>query len=200
MIRAGHMDGNLSTGKPVTMDTDLTPLADWFGSTDKPILLFCVGAPRANGDCYGPVLGSLLRGHVNRHRVSIMGTMEKPIHALNLTKKIAEAKRRYSNHVVVAIDAAATRGKVGQIAFGEGMLVPGAGCGKLLDPVGDYYLMAGTFKDLGDRTANLLAACFAADREFCRSLAVRTAEAILDGLRRRRNRRAQSRQSAVVIA
>ena len=52
----------------------------------SPVIL-CIGSDRLTGDCLGPITGSRLQ-RILGERVSVLGTLEDPVHALNLKETI----------------------------------------------------------------------------------------------------------------
>lgn len=108
-------------------------------SSDKCILL-CIGTDRFIGDCLGPLSGTLL-SKLNL-QIPILGTLENPVHAVNLRKTMSYIKTSYSGHKVIAIDAClGTRQSVGYIQVKEGSIQPGRGVGKRLTQVGDCSII-----------------------------------------------------------
>ena len=81
---------------------------------ENPCLIFCIGTDRYIGDCLGPLTGTFLS---KLHIVTpIFGTLDNPIHAINLSKNIIEVKIKYPNHKIIAIDAClGTKDNIGSI-------------------------------------------------------------------------------------
>lgn len=102
----------------------------------RNIIFACVGTDRSTGDSLGPLVGSRLEAL----GFPVVGTLDNPLHAMNL-------KERIENEIpedayVVAVDAALGQvHSVGKVQFEEGPLKPGAGVNKDLPPIGDchYY-------------------------------------------------------------
>ena len=71
----------------------------------------------------------------------IYGSLENPIHALNLTDKLSEIKSIHKNPFIIGIDACLGRLKsVGIIQIGMGPVKPGSGVNKDLPNVGDMHI------------------------------------------------------------
>lgn len=106
----------------------------------RDLAFMCIGTDRSTGDALGPLVGTfLLEKGVAAHRV--WGTLDKPVHATNLTTALADMNRSFPRSTVIAVDACLGRAEnVGVIAFGAGPLRPGAGVHKTLPPVGCVYL------------------------------------------------------------
>lgn len=106
---------------------------------DKCIIL-CIGTDRFIGDCLGPLTGTLLSKL--SLPIPVLGTLEDPVHAVNLRKTISHIKSSYRGHRVVAIDAClGTHQSVGYIQVKDGSIQPGRGVGKKLSHVGDCSIV-----------------------------------------------------------
>ncbi|MCC3359355.1 spore protease YyaC [Bacillus sp. REN16] len=106
----------------------------------QPIVIFCIGTDRSTGDCLGPLIGTKIAEKGLSH-FHVYGTLDEPIHAVNLQEKIEEINQRYSNPFIIGIDACLGRLKsVGSITIGEGPIKPGAGVNKELPPIGDMHI------------------------------------------------------------
>ncbi|WP_077215220.1 spore protease YyaC [Bacillus dakarensis] len=107
---------------------------------NRPIVFVCIGTDRSTGDSLGPLIGTLLEEKANSP-FHIYGTLEDPIHAVNLEDKINEIKEKHLNPLIVGIDACLGRLKsVGYIQIGSGPVKPGAGVKKELPDVGEYHI------------------------------------------------------------
>ena len=108
-------------------------------SSDKCIIL-CIGTDRFIGDCLGPLTGTLLSKL--SLSVPILGTLENPVHAVNLKRTISHIKTHYNGYNVIAIDAClGTSKSIGYIQIKEGSIQPGRGVGKKLSQVGDCSIV-----------------------------------------------------------
>src|SRR5690606_411243 len=75
-------------------------LADYLNRNIKgQCLVFCIGTDRYIGDCLGPLTGTFLSKM--ELKIPVLGTLENPIHAVNLTKHIYEARRNYPRHKII---------------------------------------------------------------------------------------------------
>ncbi len=73
--------------------------------------------------------------------MEVVGTLDRPVHAMNLEQAIAMIRLRYPNHVIVAVDASVgNQNHVGCITLGKGALRPGLGVCKELQEVGDIFI------------------------------------------------------------
>jgi len=107
--------------------------------TDQLVVL-CIGTDRSTGDALGPLIGTKLSG-LKPKQFFVYGTLDKPVHAVNLLKTIAEIESKFSSPFIIAIDACLGRlESVGAIDIGAGPLRPGAGVKKDLPCVGKIYI------------------------------------------------------------
>lgn len=106
----------------------------------RKVILLCVGTDRSTGDSLGPLTGTILSQKCLPGLV-ILGTLEKPIHAENLTSAMEEIMSTYHNPYIIALDACLGRlDSVGHITLAEGPLKPGTAVKKDLPEVGDIHL------------------------------------------------------------
>ncbi|GMB09770.1 putative sporulation protein YyaC [Thermolongibacillus altinsuensis] len=105
-----------------------------------PIVIVCIGTDRSTGDSLGPLVGTMLK----EKQISpfhVYGTLEEPIHAVNLEEKLKEIKMMHKNGFIIAVDACLGKLKsIGMITVEKGPLKPGAGVNKQLPPVGDIHI------------------------------------------------------------
>ncbi|WP_442597256.1 spore protease YyaC [Neobacillus sp. D3-1R] len=108
--------------------------------TIRPIVFVCIGTDRSTGDSLGPLVGTLLeeKGPSPFH---VYGTLDEPIHAVNLEDKLKEIKQQHFYPFIIGIDACLGKLKsVGSIQLADGPVKPGAGVNKELPAVGDIHL------------------------------------------------------------
>lgn len=108
-------------------------------SHQMPVVL-CIGSDRVTGDSLGPMVGSALRERYQKS-IPLFGTLEMPVHALNLDETLAEIRDAWNGHPLIAVDASfGTKEHLGYITAGKGSLCPGAGVDKELCAVGDFFV------------------------------------------------------------
>ena len=106
----------------------------------KRILFLCIGTDRSTGDSLGPLIGYKLQ-QKNLEGVSVFGTLNQPVHAMNLEHYQELLRTRYRDALVVAVDASVgSREHVGYVTLGKGALKPGLGVSKELKAVGDIFI------------------------------------------------------------
>lgn len=106
----------------------------------RPIVFVCIGTDRSTGDSLGPLIGTLLQEkEIGPYHV--YGTLDDPIHAVNMDAKLSEIKQKHFNPFIIGIDACLGRLKsVGSIQVGNGPVKPGAGVNKELPEVGNMHI------------------------------------------------------------
>lgn len=106
----------------------------------KPIVIACIGTDRSTGDSLGPLVGTFL-SEKPASPFLVYGTLENPIHAVNLQEKVQEIKDKHNDPFIIAVDACLGRMKnVGAVQIGDGPLKPGAGVNKNLPEVGNIHI------------------------------------------------------------
>ncbi|MBS8265375.1 spore protease YyaC [Mesobacillus boroniphilus] len=106
----------------------------------RPIVFVCIGTDRSTGDSLGPLIGTLLQ-EKEVAPYHVYGTLDDPIHAVNMDAKLIEIKEKHFNPFIIGIDACLGRLKsVGSIQVGNGPVKPGAGVNKELPEVGNMHI------------------------------------------------------------
>ncbi|MCL6631769.1 MAG: spore protease YyaC [Alicyclobacillus herbarius] len=112
------------------------------GAENRQIVLVCVGTDRSTGDAFGPIVGSKLQAYIHMPNVAIYGTLDEPVHAVNLNEVLSKIQQRHpSDPLILAVDACLGKFEhVGHIILERGPLRPGAGVKKTLPEFGAYTL------------------------------------------------------------
>jgi putative sporulation protein YyaC len=106
---------------------------------DRELVWVCVGTNRSIGDSLGPFVGTLL---TEAGVPNVYGTIDHPVHALNLAETLERIEKTHPGACIVGIDACLGRAKsVGSMELRDGALEPGIGVGKVLPSVGDYNII-----------------------------------------------------------
>lgn len=107
---------------------------------DRELIIVCIGTDRSSGDSLGPLVGTKLKERKLTY-FKVYGTLENPVHALNLEDTIGSIKKEYQNPFIIAIDACLGRKEsVGHISYMEGPILPGAAMKKEMPPTGDAHI------------------------------------------------------------
>lgn len=106
----------------------------------RQIILLCIGTDRSTGDSLGPLTGTKLKQKCIP-ALTVIGTLENPIHAENLASTQEEILKLYPNPFIIALDACLGHlDSVGYITLAEGPLKPGTAVKKNLPEVGEIHL------------------------------------------------------------
>ncbi len=107
---------------------------------DRGLTVVCIGTDRSTGDALGPLVGQALSEEAPPG-VEVLGTLDEPVHALNLDRLAPVLASREARNPVLAVDACLGEpAAVGTVTAGLGPLYPGAGVRKDLPPVGQLFV------------------------------------------------------------
>ncbi|TLS35142.1 spore protease YyaC [Pseudalkalibacillus caeni] len=108
-------------------------------SHEEPLVVVCIGTDRSTGDALGPLIGSKLKQ--KNTSFDVYGTLDQPVHAVNLQETMEQINQTYSKPFIIGIDACLGRlSSVGVVCLADGPVKPGAGVKKELPPVGDIHM------------------------------------------------------------
>lgn len=103
------------------------------------IYVIGIGSNVISGDSLGPFVGTLLHNLYPKH-LSVIGNLESPLDAQTLIPQVSRTLPQ--NSFVIAIDSVLGSERiVNTIVVRDGSLLPGAGLGKKLPPMGDCSIM-----------------------------------------------------------
>ncbi|MEK4520084.1 spore protease YyaC [Psychrobacillus sp. FSL W7-1457] len=106
------------------------------------LVFCCIGTDRSTGDALGPMTGSFLT-QLNSFPFEIIGTLDSPLHALNLEETTNTLYSSSEKPFVVAIDAClGNANNIGEIIIHPGPLFPGKAVKKDLPPIGEISIKA----------------------------------------------------------
>ncbi len=113
-----------------------------YSQTDyNEIVIVCIGSDRATGDSLGPLTGSKLDAVCEQINIKLYGTLDKPVHAKNISQTVNEIKSNHSNALVIAVDASLGNSeRIGYVKICKGAIRPGAGVKKSLPEIGDFHI------------------------------------------------------------
>lgn len=107
---------------------------------DENTVVVCIGTDRAIGDALGPLVGTMLKN--SDFKYPVYGTLDNPIHALNIYESIESIKNTHPNGNFLAIDAClGSKSSIGNIQVRKGPILPGKGVGKKLPQIGNYSIV-----------------------------------------------------------
>ncbi|WP_242145065.1 MULTISPECIES: spore protease YyaC [unclassified Bacillus cereus group] len=108
--------------------------------TESPLILVCIGTDRSTGDALGPLVGTKLE-QINIQNFQVFGTLDEPVHALNLEENIRNIQSLNPNSFIIAVDACLGKSQnIGSITVGKGPSKPGAAMNKKLPAVGELHI------------------------------------------------------------
>ncbi|MBS4177615.1 spore protease YyaC [Lederbergia citrea] len=106
----------------------------------RPIIVVCIGTDRSTGDSLGPLIGTFLQ-ETGLECFHLYGTLEDPVHAVNLNEKLDVIYKNHTDPYVIGIDACLGKFKnIGVVKIDSGPLKPGAGVKKELPEVGHMHI------------------------------------------------------------
>ncbi len=104
-----------------------------------PPLFICIGSDRHIIDCFGPLIGTMVREE--NPPILLYGHLEAPLHAKNISREIELINVRHPDNFIIAIDASVgSIEDIGNIKVRQGPIIPGKALAKKLPPVGDYAI------------------------------------------------------------
>jgi putative sporulation protein YyaC len=107
---------------------------------NRPVVLLCIGTDRSTGDSLGPLIGYKLSKRRSLP-CAVYGTLDEPVHAMNLKDVMAMIEQDHPGSLVVAIDASlGSASHIGFVTMGCGSIRPGLGVKKDLPAVGDIFI------------------------------------------------------------
>ncbi|SDC47975.1 putative sporulation protein YyaC [Terribacillus halophilus] len=124
---------------PLLMSKAYETISSWIPD-DREIVVLCIGTDRSTGDALGPIIGSFLT-EKPLNRLQVYGTLESPVHAVNLVERLQMITEKHPNAYIIAIDACLGRTtSIGSIIASPTPLRPGAALKKNLPAVGDAQI------------------------------------------------------------
>lgn len=110
-------------------------------TSNKRIVILCIGTDRSTGDSLGPLVGTLLNKNYRLNFLKVYGTLDNPVHAKNLADTVELLNKKYEDSFFIAIDASLGKStSIGKIFFGKGSIQPGLALDKDLPEVGDFFI------------------------------------------------------------
>jgi putative sporulation protein YyaC len=107
--------------------------------SEQEVIILCIGTDRVTGDSLGPLVGHLL--HASSNNFNIHGTLEHPVHAINLEETLEQINQLYNHPYIIAIDASlGTKEHIGYVTLKQGPLKPGQGLSKELPEIGNISI------------------------------------------------------------
>lgn len=112
------------------------------GPEPRPVTVVCIGSDRSTGDALGPLVGTRLGERRLPRDVSILGSLERPVHAANLCEHLQWIENAPGDPIVLAVDACLGKSEnVGTACVKPGPLRPGTGVNKSLPSIGHLHIV-----------------------------------------------------------
>lgn len=106
----------------------------------EKVVVVCIGTDRSTGDSLGPFVGTFL-SEKQLDNMVVFGTIDNPVHAVNLQEYIDKINEDYPKSIVIAIDASlGTEKDIGEIKVKHQPLYPGSALNKDLPCIGDVSI------------------------------------------------------------
>lgn len=132
-----HMDNSLAVFE---ISAYLSQALQDLDKKGAPIIM-CIGTDRSTGDSLGPLTGWQLTTLLKHWDLPIYGTLDNPIHAVNLAETIQSLLPMQKDCPIIAVDACLGQvSPVGSIVTQKESLQPGIGLKKNLPAVGDISI------------------------------------------------------------
>lgn len=126
-------------GSTLKLNREIHNVLTSCNASTKNIVILCIGTDRATGDCLGPLVGEHLKKVLPE--IPVYGTLEKPIHALNLEETIQDIYSKHAEPFIIAIDASlGIPEHIGYATLSRSPLVPGKGVNKKLPAIGNLSI------------------------------------------------------------
>ena len=111
-------------------------------TSNRPIFIICIGTDKSTGDSIGPLTGYKLK-NMNQERMIVCGSLEYPVHALNIEDIHDKLLSSFKNPFFIAIDACLGEYEdIGKIKISSDPIRPGAGVGKNIREIGHLSVKA----------------------------------------------------------
>lgn len=127
--------------KSLTSEEIVCDIIDRFEKSKKDdIIIIGIGTDKDTMDCLGCLVGTLAT--TKCENIKVYGTLQEPIHALNIDKRIGSILETHKNSFIVGIDAClGSEEDYMKVIYKDKPIRPGAGIGKNLINVGDVSLV-----------------------------------------------------------
>lgn len=126
-------------GADLKLNKEIRNTLEMSNTSIENIVVLCIGTDRATGDCLGPLVGEHLKSVLPE--VAVYGTLEYPVHALNLEETIQNIYIQHENPFIIAIDASlGIPEHIGYATLSCAPLIPGKGVNKKLPAIGNLSI------------------------------------------------------------
>ncbi len=124
----------------ISMGSKLREMVENNIERGQELVILCIGSDRSTGDSLGPIIGYKLE-RLNIPDIHIFGTLEKPVHAVNLKDTIDEIYETFTNPFIIAVDASlGSHDHIGLVTLSPKPIKPGLGVKKSLPEIGQISI------------------------------------------------------------
>lgn len=135
-----HYINGKQKAAPQLLAAHLEQLMTGLYAPPVPPVFLCIGSDRVTGDSLGPLVGTSLF-YSSMFPFPVYGTLNHPIHALNLENAMGHIKAVHPRSPIIAVDASlGTKRHQNYVTISQGSLCPGLGVDKQLMEVGDISI------------------------------------------------------------
>lgn len=127
------------------------------GNQYSNILFLCIGTDRVTGDSFGPLVGYKLKClFAEASRINVLGDLESPVNATNITEVANQIRQNYTNPFIIAVDSALSSPQnIGSIVVKEGGINLGTGLNKKCIHVGNMSIQGIVAQNMRTALQNL---------------------------------------------
>lgn len=119
-------------------------LNKFLDSKKKDVVICGIGTDKEIFDCVGCLTGEFCK---DLNNITVYGTLEYPIHALNVDTQMKDIYEKHNDSFIIGIDACVGKEEdFGNIKLRNIPISPGKGMGKTLTKVGDMSIVSITSK------------------------------------------------------
>ena len=109
-----------------TLSSALERALAMHGAHEREVVFACIGTDRSTGDALGPLVGQRLR-RLGCTAENVIGTLEEPLHALNLAERLGPLAEADPRPLVVAVMFSASVAFATPVGYQTNMMVYGPG-------------------------------------------------------------------------
>lgn len=123
----------------IKLNNAITDALKMHNTSIENVVILCIGSDRATGDCLGPLVGNHLKSVLPE--IAVYGTLECPVHAMNLEGTVETIYEKYNDPFIIAIDASlGIPEHIGYATVSSAPLIPGKGVNKKLPAIGNLSI------------------------------------------------------------
>lgn len=116
------------------------------------IVFLCIGTDRITGDCFGPIVGSILMNKLKNYNIpnmDVIGCLEDNISFEKIENRLSSQISTYKNPLIISIDAAlSNKNNVGEIFVKNSGIELGKSLNKKQKIFGDISIKAVVGKNM----------------------------------------------------